>query len=48
MSVSREREAGEALSAVDARGLRRTLLHWLTVVVVLVTVFSSVDRKSVV
>ena len=42
MSVSREREAGEALSAVDARGLRRTLLHWLTVVVVLVTVFSSV------
>lgn len=42
MSVSREREAGEALSAVDARGLRRALLHWLTVVVVLVTVFSSV------
>ncbi|MEX5256516.1 hypothetical protein [Kocuria arenosa] len=43
MSVSpREREAGEALSAVDARGLRRTLLHWLTVVVVLVSVFSSV------
>lgn len=51
MSVSREREVGQALSAVDARGLRRTLLHWLTVVVVLVTVFSSlvnwvfVDRE---
>ncbi|WP_424347808.1 hypothetical protein [Kocuria sp. CH-021] len=42
MSVSREREAGRALSAVDARGLRRSLLHWLTVVVVLVTVFASV------
>lgn len=42
MSVSREREAGQALSAVDARGLRRALLHWLTVVVVLVSVFSSV------
>ncbi len=51
MPVSREREAGQALSAVDARGLRRTLLHWLTVVVVLVSVFSSavnwvfVDRE---
>ena len=49
--MPRAREAGEALAAVTSHGLRRALLTWLTVVVVLVAAFSSavnwvfVDRE---